>query len=269
MLSTLINGSLLDDASHALSVFDRGLHYGDGLFETMLFKSGQVRFLAAHLKRLQLGCERLKVPAPTEEVLRADLAAVTGKHEQGIVKLIVTRGTGARGYRPDPRQSPTRIVLLYPPPEITHEIAVRWCTTRLARNPPLAGIKHLNRLEQVLAQAEWGDATIAEGLMLDTEGEVISGTASNVFIVSDGVLATPDLRFSGVRGIMRDWVLATARDWGLEVNEGALRVDEVRNASEIFLTNAVRGIRPVTSLEGEQWPVGSVALRLIEALGSI
>ena len=138
-------------------------------------------------------------------MLRSDVQRLSGSAERGVLKIVVTRGIGPRGYRPPPRSQTTRIVALYPapaPPPATR-LALRWCETRLGRNARLAGIKHLNRLEQVLAQAEWDDEAIDEGLMLDTEGELVSGTASNVFLVREGVLVTPDLRFCGVLGVMR------------------------------------------------------------------
>jgi 4-amino-4-deoxychorismate lyase len=145
-------------------------------------------------------------------------------------------------------------------------IAVRWCTTRLARNQQLAGIKHLNRLEQVLAQNEWTDEQIAEGLMLDTESELISATASNLFMVCDGVLATPDLRFSGIRGVMREQVIGLAQQARIQIEERALRPDDLLGATEAFTTNAVRGIRPIVSLDDRRWPIGAVTKRLMTAL---
>jgi 4-amino-4-deoxychorismate lyase len=143
---------------------------------------------------------------------------------------------------------------------------VRWCETHLGRNPGLAGIKHLNRLEQVLAQAEWRDPDIAEGLMLDTEGEVVAATSGNLFIVRDGILCTPDLRYCGIRGVMRGRVLGVARSIGLAVEEQPLRRNDIEAASELFITNAVRGIRPVTALENSTWPVGDVATQLATTL---
>jgi 4-amino-4-deoxychorismate lyase len=139
---------------------------------------------------------------------------------------------------------------------------LRWCDTRLARQPLLAGIKHLNRLEQVLAQSEWSDERVQEGLMVDTEGELIGGTASNVFVVRDGTLLTPDLRFCGVRGVMRGQVIACARRLGLPVSEEPLWPEDLQSAKEVFVTNAVRGIRPAATLGDLAWSDHAVARRL-------
>jgi 4-amino-4-deoxychorismate lyase len=269
-VALLVNGLQPTDRAHALGIDDRGLQYGDGVFETALLARGRIRFLEDHLLRLEAGCLRLGFACPERAVLLKDLGVLTAGRGEGILKITVTRGVGGRGYRPPDKPTPTRILALYPlvdptPPPGTG-IVVRWCETRLGRNPGLAGIKHLNRLEHVLAQAEWRDPDIAEGLMLDTEGEVVAATSGNVFIVREGTLCTPDLRYCGIRGVMRGRVLGAARSIGLSVEEQPLWRSDIDAASELFITNAVRGIRPVIALEGAAWPVGDVTIRLATTL---
>lgn len=266
--AVLVNGLSPDDPLHAIAVEDRGLQYGDGVFETTLLANGHVRFIEQHLSRLALGCERLGIEPPDPAALRSDVQRLSGSSPRAVIKIIVSRGVGPRSYRPSSRSKTTRIVALYPAPlqPATPRLVLRWCETRLGRNARLAGIKHLNRLEQVLAQAEWRDDTVVDGLMLDTEGELVSGTANNVFLVREGVLVTPDLRFCGVLGIMRAEVLRTARELGITVNEEALRPHDVEVASEIFITNSVRGIRSVTELGELRWTDAPLADRLRQAL---
>jgi 4-amino-4-deoxychorismate lyase len=265
--AVLVNGISPDDPLHALAVEDRGFHYGDGVFETALLAQGRVRFLEHHLRRLALGCERLGIVAPDAALLRSDVQRLSGSAERAVLKIVVSRGVGPRSYRPSSRAKTTRVVALYPPPPPTPaRLALRWCETRLGRNARLAGIKHLNRLEQVLAQAEWQDEAIIEGLMRDTEGELVCGTANNVFLVREGVLVTPDLRFCGVLGIMRGEVLRVARELGIVVSEEPLWPHDVEAASEVFLTNAVRGIRSVNELGSLRWDSTPVADRLRKAL---
>ena len=263
MLAALINGIDVTNASQAIHIEERGLSYGDGLFETMLVQGGEVRLLDRHLSRLKLGCERLKIPC-REERVRADIAKLVRMKTPAVLKIIVTRGAGGRGYRSSGLDA-THIAILYDAPAeaSSNEITVRWCQTRLARNEQLAGIKHLNRLEQVMAQNEWQDPAIAEGLMLDTEGELVCATASNLFAVIDGVLVTPDLRYSGIHGVMRGHVIAKAKQAEIVVEERALRPDELVRASELFLTNAVRGIRTVVQLDERRWRVGPITTLLL------
>lgn len=267
MMLCLYNGVVVSDPDHAVAANDRGLNYGDGVFETMLLRAGHVRFLQAHLQRLVASCERLAIPVVVANVER-DIETVRAQVREGILKLVVTRGSAGRGYRPDRAASPGVIVTVHDLPAMdpAPALAVRWCDVRLSRNAALAGMKHLNRLEQVLAQNEWHDPAIGEGLLLDTEGELVSGTASNVFIVRGGALLTPDLRFCGVRGVMRAQVLRAARELGLSHSEEPLWPDDLAEASEIFLTNAVRGIRSVGALEDRRWSSTEVARRVAGVL---
>lgn len=266
--AVLVNGISPADPLQALAVEDRGFHYGDGVFETALLTHGRVRWLEQHLRRLAFGCERLGIAAPDVAALRSDVQRLSGSAERAVLKIVVSRGIGPRSYRPSSRAKTTRVVALYPAPlpPPTTRLVLRWCETRLGRNARLAGIKHLNRLEQVLAQAEWHDDTIVDGLMLDTEGELVSGTANNVFLVREGVLITPDLRYCGVLGIMRAEVLRIAKELGIAVSEEPLWPHDVEAASEVFLTNAVRGIRSVTELGSLHWNGAPVAERLRKAL---
>lgn len=261
----LINGRRPDDPTQSLASDDRGFNYGDGLFETARCRDGTVNLLDAHLRRLKSGCDRLGIAYPDEATLRAEIHAVCSVAKDGVLKIVVTRGSGGRGYRPAASLEPTRVVSLHPAPPSTVDasVALRWCETRLGRNAALAGIKHLNRLEQVMAQREWDDPAIAEGLMLDTEGEVVCGTMSNVFIVNGALLMTPDLRFSGVRGVMREEVSRVARELNMVVSEEPLWPQDIEAATEVFITNAVRGIRAVASLAERCWVPGPVTQRLM------
>lgn len=268
-LAVLVNGRQPNDLTQALPLNDRGFQYGDGVFETARLEHGAIRFLDAHLERLREGCERLRIAPPEPAMLRAEIAAVTANLRSAVLKIVVSRGSGARGYRPSSECATTRVVAAYAAPENATQsmLRLRWCETRLGRNERLAGIKHLNRLEQVLAQCEWDDPSIDEGLMLDTEGELVCATASNVFIVRDGAVLTPDLRYAGVRGIMRGQVLRVASQLGMGVSEEPLWPHDLDSAEEVFLTNAVRGIRAVGSLGAKQWTRHAVADRFKAALG--
>ncbi|CAG7857314.1 partial 4-amino-4-deoxychorismate lyase, partial [biofilm metagenome] len=176
----LINGI---EADH-LPINDRGLHYGDGLFETIEVSEGHPVFLEQHLQRLTAGCSTLMIPIPDLPTLRDEVYRVCHGFQQAVLKVIITRGSGGRGYRPPDNAAPTRIVSLHSFPDYPINFAedginARFCSTRLGLNPALAGIKHLNRLEQVMARAEWNLPGIQEGLMLDLNDHVIEGTMTN------------------------------------------------------------------------------------------
>lgn len=268
MLAALLDGQPINGNKPAIHVNDRGWQYGDGLFETMLLSNGQVCFVQDHWQRLREGCERLRIDMPDQAMLQDELKQLIGSHTHGIVKFILTRGRSGRGYRPDAVAIPTRLWQLFERTQPNAaSIEVRWCDTRLSRNGLLAGIKHLNRLEQVLAQAEWNDPELAEGLMLDTEGELVSGTMTNVFLLLEGALVTPDLRYSGIRGVMRKNVLQFARAQNIPTEERAVWPQELLAAQEVFVTNVIRGVQPVVSLRSgagveRQWGVGAITNRL-------
>jgi 4-amino-4-deoxychorismate lyase len=268
MLAALLNGQPVDPDQPAVYLNDRGWQYGDGLFETMLLKNGQVRFLADHLERLRNGCGRLAIALPPPELLRHELHTLCRTHQHAVVKLTLTRGRAERGYRPAAGAEPTRVWQLFAPLASVNQsgITARWCATRLSRNVLLAGIKHCNRLEQVLAQAEWSDTGIAEGLMLDTESELVCGTMSNVFLLLEGMLVTPDLRYSGVAGVMRKNILRLASLLMIETEQRAVRAEEIAVAQELFVSSAIRGIQPVMQLEHQTWRTGDITARLMNAL---
>ena len=257
MIGMLVNGV----PGTSIDANDRGLHYGDGLFETIAVHGGAPALWERHMQRLLLGCERLGItPIDTAQLLRESLQLCDGV-AQGVLKIIITRGSAGRGYRALScgAAQPTRLVALYawpeyPPAFWVEGVAVRLCSTRLGSNPALAGIKHLNRLEQVLARSEWNDPAIPEGLMLDGEGHVIEGTMSNLFIVRNGRLRTPDLSRCGVAGVMRGCILDGARGMGIPVDITQITLDDVKSSDEVFLCNSLIGVWPVKHFAGIDFP---------------
>lgn len=264
----LING----EATRLIDAADRGLQYGDGVFETIAVIAGRPRHWQRHLQRLRLGCERLGIDMPDEAVLQDEVEQLCQGQTRAVLKLILTRGAGGRGYRPPHEQHGTRILSLHPwpdyPPQAASEgVAVRICATRLGCSPSLAGIKHLNRLEQVLARAEWDDPGIAEGLMLDTNGHVIEATMSNLFLVEQGRLISPDLSACGVAGIMRGMIIDYAEELGLGCEQRALELDAVFAADERFLCNSLIGIWPIRQLGDSRFSTpGTITRQLQQGL---
>lgn len=249
-----------------LPVTDRGLQYGDGLFETLAVKAGRITLLDYHLERLHEGCRRLQLHAPSENILRAELFSAAAGQATAVLKLIVTRDSVGRGYQFTGDAKTTRILTRHPWPEYPleyneHGVHLRICDAHLGHNRRLAGLKHLNRLEQVLARAEWSEIDqVQEGLMLDEEGSVVEGTMSNVFVWLDhGVLATPDLRRCGVAGVMRRHLLERAEQMGVAVRVANLSLTELMRAQEIFVCNSLIGVWPVTAIGHWKYSIGSMS----------
>jgi len=255
----LVNG----DATSQISVLDRGFGYGDGLFESVRLVQGRAPLWARHMQRLADGCARLRIPAPDPAQLWSEAQQVSAGIAQAVVRITVTRGIGERGYALPVSPQPGRVLAAFAAPTAggdvyRHGLEMRVCELRLAEQPLLAGIKHLNRLEHVLARAEWSDPAIAEGLLRDGHDRVISATMANLFAVIDGVLLTPALDRCGVAGVARAEVLSIHPQ--ARVTE--LGLPALSGASEVFLSSSVRGIVPVKSLGGWSYSPGPLTRRL-------
>jgi 4-amino-4-deoxychorismate lyase len=245
------------EADHVASA-DRGLQYGDGLFETITCIDGRPRWLEWHLRRLRQGCERLGIGFHDFEALGTEIAARAAGSGRSILKLILTRGSALRrGYRPTGDEIPTRILSRHTwPPEPAArtgsmaDFPVAVSGVRLGMNPRLAGLKHLNRLEHVLAQQELHGTAREEALMLSSAGDVISGTMSNLFLADEAGLSTPSLEHCGVAGVVRELVCAAAGRHGRPVRIRRIEAAELGLAREAFLTNVRWGVRSISELGG-------------------
>lgn len=255
----LVNG----EPTSCVSALDRGFQYGDGVFTTLPVCRGRPVVLPRHLARLERDCQRLAISFPARDVLARESRLLSEAYPDGVLKIQITRGVGGRGYRPLEPALPTRVLSMHPPPDYppelwTEGVEVRFCRFRLGINPGLAGVKHSNRLEQILARAEWSLGDIREGLMLDTDGHITEGTMTNLFLEKSGALITPKLDLCGVAGVMRALVFEAAGELGLAVEETRVLPDQLYAADELFLTNSVVGVWPVRRIEGQTFPVGPV-----------
>jgi 4-amino-4-deoxychorismate lyase len=270
------SGTWIDGvAADSLPADDRGLAYGDGLFETVLVRNGRPRFLEAHLQRLARGCERLNIPCPSMPALRDDIAAaVAVAPPLAMLKIVITRGsTRRRGYAPQGNEVPRRLVSVWPseplPAEIKSGVELALASLTLGEQPALAGIKHLNRLEQVLAAGQARRAGVFDVLMRLASGEVVCGSMCNVFAVASGRLLTPPVDRAGVAGVLRGVVQRECARLGLDCAEQRLSLEQLLAADEAFITNARIGVVPVRAVGEHRFTMNSVALRLqahVEAL---
>lgn len=262
----LRNGVAVADAGIAGS---RALHYGDGVFRTLLHWRGAPLDWQRQMDKLAADCSALALDVPDAALLRQEVDAAAVGAEAAVVKIIVAREAGGRGYRSTSSVA-ERWVIAYPPPpagaQARDGIRVDVADLQLSAQPKLAGVKHLNRLEQVLASRDWPQ-DIDERLLCDERGQLVCGTRSNLFCVSGGRLLTPALDRCGVTGIMRGKLIELARTLGIEVVVAALEPSALRDADEVFVCNAVIGLWPVRELDAKRWPIpGPLTRRLMQAL---
>lgn len=263
----LINGVEAD----FVAVKDRGFQYGDGLFETLEIYRGKPLFLNQHFHRLTEGCSRLAIPCPDLGLLSAEINQLSSNAERAVLKLIITRGSGGRGYRQPDSILTTRVVSLYPYPDypadyVDEGVNTIFCQTRLGISSLLAGIKHLNRLEQIMARNEWQQPEIQEGIMLDVNDYVIEGTMTNLFYSKDNTLYTAPVQLSGVAGIMRSIIIALASANNLPLIEQYYGKEDLLIADELFISNSIIGIWPVKQVENHHFAVGKTTKQLLSWL---
>ena len=247
-LAILINGRQRD----GISSLDRGLLYGDGIFSTIAVNDGKPRYWQNHLQRLQLGCETLGLARLDDGLLYTEIRQLIDTDKSCVIKVIITRGAGSRGYKPG-QQANTRIIQKFPWPEYPAHytvsgVAVTLCELRLSHQPRLAHIKHLNRLEQVLARSEW-DAEYQEGLVCDEYENIIAATSANVFFDFGEVLVTPDLARCGVSGVMRNRIIHYCNSHAIPVSIRDVKLDVISSLQGMFVCNSVIGIWPVRTFD--------------------
>lgn len=253
---------------------DRGLAYGDGLFETLrVAVGGRVPLWPRHRARLLAGAARLDIPITIAALERCLDVTLAGHSLPGVVKLILTRGPGGRGYLPPVRPQPSLIGRFGPAPTWSsarrHDgIEIGLCDTLLG-DDPLAGLKHLNRLPQVLARREVARQGWHEGLLLNRYRQPVEATAMNLFALFGDILWTPSLERAGVAGVGRGWLLDQAGQYGLQAQVRLRPLSQLREADGVFLVNSVVGVLPVRKLAQWVWPVPGPVRQLQEDLQSL
>ncbi|GMR05868.1 MAG: aminodeoxychorismate lyase [Gammaproteobacteria bacterium] len=252
----LVNGEKTD----SISVTDRGLQFGDGVFETIRIHQGKPVWWQQHINRLLDGCHRLRfADIPDIDTLRQEVTALASDCVAGVLKIIITRGCSNSGYA-TPADTPANRILCLTP-GMRHQsragqgIVMGVCSQHLAGHDSLSGIKHLNRLEQVLARIQCQGEGWDEGIMLDEQSAVIEGTMSNLFIWQENLLLTPSLQKTGIKGLCREIIIALAEENGIAVDQTKLRLEDLTNSSGIFVTNSLIGIWPVINFNHQQLTV--------------
>ncbi len=263
----MINNSRINLIADTIDVSDRGLNYGDGLFETIAYVDGQLHNWDLHWQRLLSGAQRLLLSIPDKDFLAHEIAlkvqpiAIHHSHSSRVIKIIITRGSGGRGYHAEDGAQSTLLITVHPWPErsesdYTRGIHVKVCQTCLAQQTALAGIKHLNRLEQVLAASELNNTGFDDGLMLacnyhpleKEQRKLIEAVSANVFWVKNNRLYTPLIDRCGVDGTIRQQIMALTKKLSIDFEQSHVTLQQLSDASEVFLSNSIFGIVPVASI---------------------
>lgn len=254
----LVNGVRAD----SLALSDRAIQFGDGVFRTLKLEQDELPLWLRHYRKLAADCHALGIVPPGADEILGDIHALLAQErpQSASIKIIITRGESARGYVVPPGIRPNRIVQFAPLPNYPQALysegaKLRLCRIRAGWQPALAGVKHLNRLENVLARQEWHDPSILEGLLLDRDDHVVEGVASNILARFGDTLRTPQLDGCGVAGVMREVAFDAARLLGWPVEENTMTLQTLLQADQVWVSNSLMGLMPVAQLEGTHWTV--------------
>jgi 4-amino-4-deoxychorismate lyase len=276
--TNLINGIFAD----FININDRALHYGDGLFETILCNGRQLYYWQRHYQRLQDSALKLNIKCPKQKPLLDDISQLFDIQEIAsgkpcVIKIILSRGNGERGYKYSSKIDTNRFVMISELPidysSLLSEQLLSgdlfMCKTQASINESLAGIKHLNRLENVMASNEWANTPnhqYIDGLMLNANGHIIECTMSNIFAVKNDQIVTPDLTQSGVSGIMRDEVMKLAKNNNIKLSERNITIDDFFNMDELFITNSLIGLKSINKLNDTHYKKSHITKLIFDAL---
>lgn len=270
--SYLVNGSF----NQAISPFDRGFAYGDGVFRTIKMQGGLPECWPQHYQKLVADCAAINIVCPSPELLMSDIAQLFSsdaetEKQAAVAKIIITRGEGNRGYAPPAITAPMRVVTKSPMPEypearFTQGVTLTVCEMRLAVQRQLAGIKSLNRLENVLARMEWSSPDIADGIMLDMQGNVIECTAANIFARYSDTLITPSLQQCGIAGITRQRIIELAGTLTLKTLIETFDLEKLLAADEVIICSSLYGAWQVNMIQQHVIKTGKLAANIREAL---
>ncbi|WP_416778681.1 aminodeoxychorismate lyase [Xenorhabdus budapestensis] len=244
-----INGKLYDQ----LSANDRSVQFGDGCFTTIRVEQGQAVLLPLHIKRLQKGVEKLFMPVLDWMQLESHIKQVAAECESGVLKVILSRGNGGRGYSFDSISEPNQILSLSSYPEQYHTLRERGVSLGLSPvamgiNPHLAGIKHLNRLEQVLIKRFIEQAKIDEALVLDSDGLLVECCTANIFWRRGKNVYTPDLSQCGVEGVMRQKIIQVLEDSDYNLSCVMRYPEALAHADEVIICNSLMPVMAVNQI---------------------
>lgn len=271
-MHSLINGKLVPDEQAVVSVHDRGLLYGDGLFETLRVCRGQAFQLDLHLDRLSRGAEFLRINIPfSSRQLHEQVSTLIQANRAGeaVLRITLTRGVGSRGYSPRAAKAPTLVMTLHPAHALAAEQPVTWrlatASARVSESGMQEAHKTANKLLNILARMDAESKGADEALMLNEKGEVLEAASANVFWIQRETIFTPPLSFGVLPGITRQTVLELCDELSLQAEISTIKIDDLYSVAAIFLTQSVQGIIEVRALDNHAIPRHESVSRLYRA----
>ena len=256
-MTVFVNGEFVPAERAMVSVFDRGFLYGDGLFETMRVRRGQPFRWEQHLDRLERGAKFLRIRMPFERAELARLAAKLIEVNQlpdAVLRLMLSRGPGARGYSPRGANNPGFVMTLHPCPNPPASVRLVTASMRIAAADPFAPFKIASRLTQIMARAEAEDQGGEEALLLNTAGHVAETASGNIFWIERDTLCTPPDETGALHGVTRSVVLELAAQLELPVARRNIELAQLQKSAGVFVTGSVAGVLPVSLLDGTPMP---------------
>ena len=251
-----LDGKFVDKEDAKISVYDHGLLYGDGIFEGIRAYNGVIFKLKEHVDRLYDSAKSitLNIPISKEEMEKIVIETVKINNlKDAYIRLVVTRGIGDLGLDPKKCPKPTIFCIAEPMNPLLGEDGIRVITSSIRRLPVDVlnpAVKSLNYLNSILAKIQANYANVDEAFLLDIEGYVAEGTGDNIFVVKNGVIKTPPLSSSVLKGITRDVVIELAKKLGYEVLEEKLTIHDLYVCDELFITGTAAEIVPVVEIDG-------------------
>lgn len=265
----LINGSV----SKKISPYDRALQFGDGIFRTFVVKNKKPQHWAYHYKKIVADCRAIKIEPPSEITLLSDIFRVFKTKPKAVGKFIITRGESERGYGFKSNITPNRFLIktkMPSYPKANSESGVCLYVCKLKLQPSfLSGIKHLNRIENVMARSEWQDTRYADGILLNDQGHVIECVSSNLFMRKGQTIYTHPLKNIGVKGVTRDLILKLLPQLGFKIKEISFDLNKLLTADEVFITNSLFGVWQVKKIKNRSWQHQELATILRESLEAL
>jgi branched-chain amino acid aminotransferase len=270
-MKVFFNDSIINEEHAMLSIFDHGFLYGDGVFETLVAYNGAVFMLKEHINRLKRSAAliSLKIPYDDDQIISiVNDTLCANELLDAYIRITVTRGVGPIGLDIDLCKTPTFLVTVrqsHPYPNNYYDDGIKVIISKVCRNPIEAinpAIKSLNFLNNILAKMEAKKCSAVEALMCNVSGYLTEGTVSNLFFCKDDLIYTPSIECGILDGITRNIVIELAQKNGIEVRQGQYNVDNLYQATEVFLTNTSMEVMPVSAVDLVKYNVGEMTLSL-------